>query len=149
MREDILVTRGINVMSVEKHLWSLPTSEIFLKQTNAYLFISEVGQWIPYTMAGPALMPKCGISRGWPPAKGWKVMAAKHSKDMEGKVIITEVDYNGHSLQKIFYNGAEKDDCVKHKGLQSFGYLEKFIAEKKLENITDEKPATPEYVVEN
>ena len=25
--------------------------------------------------------------------KGWKVMAAKHNKDMEGKVTITEVDF--------------------------------------------------------
>ena len=81
--------------------------------------------------------------------KGRKAMAAKHSKDMEGKVTITEVDYTGHSVQKFFYNGAEKDDCVKHKGLQSFGYLENFIAEKKLENITDEKPVTPEDVGEN
>ena len=52
-------------------------------------------------------------------------------------------------IEPLLYNGAEKDDSVKHKGLQSFGYLEKFIAEKKLENITDEKPATPKYVVEN
>ena len=34
--------------------------------------------------------------------KGWKVMAAKHNKDMEGKVTITEVDFTVATAFKSF-----------------------------------------------